>query len=70
MPGYIYDNSLNSLSPDFKRLLEIQLITFIDHLDEAAVRSRTSSRKAMNAIPAPTASLYRLRKPGTNLPAA
>lgn len=70
MPGYIYDNSLSSLSPDFKRVLEIQLLTFIDHLDEAAARSRTSSRKAINAIPASTASLYRLRKPGTNLPAA
>lgn len=67
MPAYIFDNSLDSLSPDFKRVLEIQLSTFIDYLDEAAVRSRSNSKPAvMNTVPVTVAPFYRLRKSGMN----
>lgn len=60
------EHELSNLSPDFRRLLEIQLTTFIDFLDEAAVRARGKSI-SMIAVNAPVVdqSVYRARRAST-----
>ncbi len=68
MSAYASEQSLSRLSPDMRRLLEIQLTSFIDYLDEASVRAR-SPRKAMVTTTA-NQSLYRFRRTGANIPAA
>ncbi len=49
MSAYVYEYPLSELSPEFKRLLEIRLTAFLDHLDESAVRTRIESRKQTSA---------------------
>lgn len=69
MSTRITDQSLSALSPDFRRLLTIQLTTFIDYIDEMAVRTRASKKLALTCM-VKESSLIKMHTLNSNLPAA